>query len=133
MQSITKFEVDFKGSETSRRYQGLFTVKVKTSHRDTITEDQVRRGILGSNPQDAGVEALRLAGASAYLAVRLVGPDFPPWWKDSNGGMDAEDANVLVEVNNAAVKAIEAEMSSLSKEAEAALKRLRETTPEEDK
>lgn len=132
MQSTTKFEVDFKGSETGKRYQGLFTVRVKTTHRDTIAEDQIRRNILGSNPQDAGAEAASLARAAAYCSVRLVGPEFPAWWRESDGGLVAEDANVLVEVNNKAVKAVEAELATAATDAEAAKKKIKTAADEDD-
>ncbi len=118
MNNKVQFSVECKGETSDRNFSGLFTAKTKLSHREVLKEDEVRRNVLGQNPQYAGEYAASVASAIAYLAVRLV--DSPDWWKQSGGGLELEDENVLVEVNNAAVKAIKEEQDARVKAAEAA-------------
>jgi hypothetical protein len=107
MANTVQFEVSIKGENTSKTYSGIFEVKTNLSLRDSLREDQVRRNTLGTNPGEASDYATSIAGALAYLAVRIV--NAPDFWAKSNGGVDLEDENVLVEVNNACVKAIQDE------------------------
>lgn len=122
MQDKVSFSVDVKGAVTNKQYRGLFSVRVKTTHRDTIRQDEIRRSVLGESPQHASIEAQQLAHAYAYLATRIV--DAPPWWKETDGGLNCEDDEVLIEVNNACVAAITKERTPLVKEAEKAREEL---------
>lgn len=104
-----RFEIDVKGDRTGKAYAGVFEAKTKLSWRETAREDEIRRGIIGVNPNDAA-EFIQLGAAcAAYLHVRLI--ETPLWWKDKdcNGGLDLQDQNVLVEVHAAAVKKINEE------------------------
>lgn len=118
MKDAVQFTVTVKGETTGRSFEGLFEAKTKLSHRDVIKEDEIRRNILGVNPNDASPYAASIAGAVAYLAVRLTRS--PDWFKASNNGLDLEDENVLVAVNNSAVAAVAVERDTHAKEAELA-------------
>lgn len=121
--SQSQFNVDVKGDVTGRQYMGAFTVKTRLSHRDTIREDQVRRDILGPNSDGADPKAKGLATAIASLAVRVV--KSPTWWSDSDGGLELEDENILVEVYNKTHQATLDERKELAEQAEKAKEELR--------
>ena len=116
--NIVSFDVKCKGDETEKDYEGLFKVKTKLSIKERLKEDEVRRSLLGVDSQNAGNEAVLIASAVAYLAVRLV--ETPDWWKASEGGLKLEDSNVLATVNNTAMAEIAKEYQKLSKKAEEA-------------
>lgn len=126
MKNTVKFTVDVKGEISGRQFQGVFETKVKLSHREALKEDEVRRTILGTNPGDASEFARQLAGALAYLAVRII--DAPTWWRQSNNGLDLEDSNVLVAVNNACIGAVGDEIEAHLKAAESAAVELKKST-----
>lgn len=122
------FVVDVKGETTGRRFEGLFEVKTKLSVRETLLEDEIRRNALGINPQTAGDYAALIAAAIAYLKVRVT--NAPDWWtKEAGGGLDLQDENVLVEVNNTAVNAVQKERDRLAKAAEEARAELKKSAP----
>jgi hypothetical protein len=128
MQSTTQFKVDFVGEESGTRYQGFFTARVKASHLDTLRQDEIRRTTLGAGGDAASIQAQNLAHAYAFCVVRLLNTKdvpMPPWFKESNYGLESEDGNMLVEVNNACFAAIEKARGTTVNEAEAALKALR--------
>lgn len=131
MKDTVQFTVTVKGETTGRSFEGLFEAKVKLSHREVIKEDEIRRNVLGVNPNEAGPYAASIAGAVAYLTVRLTRS--PDWFKQSNNGLDLEDENVLVAVNNSAVAAIAVERDAHIKEAELAQKELKQHALDNDK
>lgn len=108
--------VDVTGNETGKRFEGKFVVKTKISNREALKEDEVRRGVLGQNPQHAGEYAWGIATAIAWLAVRLT--ESPTWWKESGGGVDLLDDNVLMDVYEKAVKAVTDEKAAFLEAAE---------------
>jgi hypothetical protein len=116
--SIVSFDVKVTGDLTGKEYSGLFKVKTKLSVKERLKESEIKRSILGVASQDADQEAILMASAVAYLAVRVV--ESPAWWKESEGGLSLEDLNVLAVVNNTAQAEIAKEYDKLSKTAELA-------------
>lgn len=117
MKDTIEFVLETKGVLPPHKpYTGAFKAKVKLSWRETAKIDEIRRSLLGANPQDAGMEAYEAANAAAYLMVRLV--EKPEWWVRAGNGFDLEDLNVLVEVHRLAVEAVDAEYAGLAKKAE---------------
>lgn len=129
MQDTVKFPVDTKGQESGQEYKGLFTAKTKLSMREMLREDEIRRGLLGDNPNGASDIAKVMAAALAYLAVRIV--DAPQWWKDANGGQDLQDENVLVAVHNGCADAIGKLYDAQVEEAEKAREDLKKQKADE--
>lgn len=123
------FAVDLKGDLTGKSYIGNFVVKTMTSFRDSLREDEIRRSVLGVNPQNAGPYAASVAAAIAYLDIRVI--DCPEWWTQSGRGLDLKDDNILVEVNDKAVKAIDEELGKVKKLADEAKPILKERITEE--
>jgi len=130
MQNTVTFTVDVKGADTQEQYKGLFKVKTKLSMRETLREDEVRRGLLGTKPEAASEYAQTVAAALAYLAVRV--EDAPGWWKDANGGVDLQDENVLVVVHNACAKEITKLYEEQAEQAEQARDRLKKQKSDEE-
>lgn len=124
MKDKVSFSVKLVGETSNKEFEGTFEVKTKLTHKDVLKEDEIRRTVLGVNPSDAGAYAASIATAIAYLSVRVVRS--PDWFRFSNNGLDLEDENLLVEVNNRCIEAIDAERKTLVKEAEEAQKQIRE-------
>lgn len=112
VQSKVSFPIDVIGQSSKQPFKGVFSVKTKVSFRDSLREDEVRRNILGTNPQGANQYVSDIATILAYLSVRI--QESPAWWKDSNNGVDLEDDNVLMAINDGAVDAIDKEFKKLS-------------------
>ena len=124
IQSIVSFNVKSVGDVTGTTYEGLFECKTKLSVSQGLKESEMVRRLLGVNSQEASNADRQIATAIAYLAMRVT--KSPQWWKDSAGGQELEDLNVLADVNNEAMKAVAAEYDKLSQEAEKAQPVLRE-------
>ncbi len=90
---LESFSIDVVGEITGTKWAGVFKCKTRLSHRDALKRDQVRRGLLGPNPEAASVRAIDVADILSEASVRLV--DFPSWWGASGDGLDLEDDNVL--------------------------------------
>ncbi len=129
IQKTVSFTIDIKGQVTERHYEGVFEVKTRLTTREKLREDELRRSLLGGNPQFAAPDAADTARALAYLTVRLV--KAPSFWEELNGCLESEDDNLLVAVNNAAVEAIEAELEKVKKKGEEAKRDLRGKAPAE--
>ncbi len=128
MQETVSFSVNIRGESSGHDYSGTFKVRTKTSFRDRIREDEVRRTILGANPEGVTPYVSAVAAALAYLGVRVV--ESPSWWKEADNGLTLEDDNILTEVNNRTVAAIQAERDTVIKEADAAQVVLRQAAAE---
>ncbi len=129
IQNTVSFVIDIVGQTTERRYEGVFEVKTRLTTREKLREDELRRTILGGNPQYADPDTADTARALAYLNVRLV--KSPSFWSELNSGLESEDDNLLVAVNNAAVEAVTAELEKAKKKAEDAKTSLRAKAPKE--
>lgn len=127
MKSEVSANVNIKGENTGNTYTGIFTAKTKLSYREMISQDALRRQILGPDPKNAAEAIWEHASLASYLQVRLI--DAPDWWKQSNGGLDGPvgtDHNVLTTVFNTVAAKIEEEIKAHAKEAEDAQKQLGE-------
>lgn len=97
-----KFAITKVGDCTAREYAGTFEVKVKMSHRDYLTQDRIRRELIGPESAAPGIRAARIAEMLSQCAVRIV--KAPSWWTDATedgvAGLGLEDDNVLEAVYN---------------------------------
>jgi len=118
LQENVTCSVSLKGEDTETNFDGVFTLKVKLTHRDMLRQDEIYRNCLGTSPGNAGTLAANIAEAISYLGVRV--SKAPSWWTDSNGGMDLQDSNVLSSVYLKAYEAIENEYKRHRKTAEEA-------------
>ncbi len=93
------------------------------SFRETLREDELRRTVLGVNPEGASPFVASVAETIAYLSTRIV--DAPGWWRDSKGGLELKDDNVLRAVNTAVTEAINKEFEKETAEADKAADHLK--------
>ena len=88
------FSIAERGEVSGQMFNWSFTAKRMLSIRDRITKDGIRRQLTGDRPQDAEQNTLMRAEMLAMLQVALI--ETPKAWKESGGGLDLFDDNVLV-------------------------------------
>jgi hypothetical protein len=112
------FTISVDGEITGEKYRGEFKAKPRLTHREQLQRDRIRRELIGPDPSNAEVRALKQAEILSELAVRIV--KAPSWWTESSGGLDLEDDAVLAEVYKQAMKAEEELLKALKEKADAA-------------
>lgn len=102
------FTVDITGETTGQQYQGEFTVVcvLNMLKRRQLELEKTRLKADTLNPT-AGLEAL--AQVMSHLRVRII--NGPEWWKQSEGGLNIMDENVIVELYD---KCLEQELAWVS-------------------
>lgn len=96
------FEIDIQGDTTLKQYQGQFTCRCILTMGQKHTMELEKSRLLGSynNP------TLELQGIARILAeLRAKLTDAPEWWKQSQGGTNLSDENLLVELYTKVEKA----------------------------
>lgn len=95
MDHTESFKINIIGNKTKETWAGEFIVRKFLTHRQMLDRDRMYREFLGPISPDMSNQQGR-AEALATIAVSLVkGPSF---WKESNGGLDLIDDNVLAAV-----------------------------------
>lgn len=87
------FDFDMTGSDTGRRYEGRFTVRCVLNMAQKHALELEKTRLMGNyaSPTDG------LAGIAVVLAnLRVKIVDAPEWWKQSLGGYEIMDEDVLV-------------------------------------
>jgi len=124
-QPTFSFVLDIIGDNTGEKLVGNFDAKLRLSHRDQLNKDQLRRQIVGDKPDQATKDSMMRAEILSHLSLSLV--DSPKWWKESSGGLDLYDDNVIFDLYDLVVKgqskAIE-EVIKKGEEAKADLKKV---------
>ncbi len=95
MDHVESFKIHIIGNKTKSTWTGEFHARKFLSHRQMLEKDRLFRELLGPVTPDQSRQQGR-AEALSTLSVSLV--KFPPFWKDSGGGMDLVDENVLTAV-----------------------------------
>lgn len=121
--NVQKFTIDVKGETTGEVWKGLFKAKVRLSHRDQLKQDEIRRELLGTNPENASPRAKNQAEIFSALAVHIL--EAPDWWHRAGEGFDLEDDSVIGAVYDGIIKARNDAQEALIKEAEEAKKSLK--------
>jgi hypothetical protein len=96
------FTINVVGDITKERVQGTFASKPILTHREELTVDRIKRDLLGPDSANASANSVAMASIIAELSVRLT--DAPPFWKNSNGGLDLVDENVVAAVYEKVMK-----------------------------
>ncbi len=106
------FDIDMVGDTTPKKYDGTFTVRCVLSMGQKHAMELEKTRLLGNYnaPTD---ELVGLAVIFANLRAKII--DAPEWWKQSQGGSNIMDENVLVAVYNKIADA-EAEWKTKVKE-----------------
>lgn len=122
MSNTEKFTVDVTGETTGKTWKGVFATKIRLSHRDQFRQDEIRRDMLGKNPDTASPRAQNAAEVFSFVLAHLL--EAPQWWAMNGNGLDMEDDNVVAEVYGKIVEVKVAAQKKLKDEAEAARKEL---------
>lgn len=101
-----EFTINVTGESTGEQFKGLFKVKSRLSHRDSLMQDQMRRDLLGPKPGEAGQGAIASALVFSKIWIHLI--EAPSWWKDQGNGVDLIDEAPVVAVYDQ-IQKIEAE------------------------
>lgn len=118
MSNTEKFTVDCVGEVSGKTWKGLFTTKLRLSHRDQLRQDEIRRSLLGKDAENASPRAKDAAEAFSFIQASLV--EAPSWWASNANGLDLEDDNVVAEVYGEIIKARVAANEKLKAAAEGA-------------
>lgn len=110
------FSIHVEGDATGKTWTGDFRAKIRLSRRDIITRDRIRREMLGSAGGTPDQHASDLALAYAELKVRIT--DAPPWFVESDFGLDMEDESPMAHVYQKALKVQTEEIERKLKDAE---------------
>lgn len=124
-ETTTVLSVSTTGTRTGKPYQGKLTVKTVLSRREAFLADERRRFILGGNAASAPPALQGEAYMLGLLYVRIV--DGPDWWKNSDGGLELEDENIIGELYKLTEDAIAEREKELQTQSEKALKTLAKT------
>ncbi len=115
--SIHEFTVDVIGDQSGERFAGKFCAKTTLTHREQLRRDELRRMYLGSfaGSAPASPRAENQAMIFAEINIRLSGDKAAPnFWRDSDGGMDLLDDNVIQAVYKGVQEGIEARQKALA-------------------
>ena len=63
--------IDVVGSTSKQHYIGVFKVKVLLSHRQKLQKDEMKRQLLGTNPEGASMDALKTAVIHSKIWAHL--------------------------------------------------------------
>lgn len=123
MQQHEKVQMNAVGELSGDPFRGDFKVKTALSWGDSLSQDRVRRELLGEAGGQPTVRAAQIAEMLAQLAVRVV--DAPIWWTSSAGyrgvpGVELVDDNVVREVFNVCMAVDVRVKRELEKQAEQA-------------
>lgn len=91
-----QFEISIVGEETLETFIGKFRAKEKYSWQDQLSVDRYRRELLGANMSEATLDVYKRATIIAELAAYIT--EAPDFWKQSRGGLDLVDDNVVSKV-----------------------------------
>lgn len=120
--------INVVGSTTGRSYSGSFTVKTVMSQRDVFAADLMRRQIIGPSPENTPpIQSLQLQ-AYMYAQVNAHTVEAPKFWKDTDGGLDLPDGNVVVAVYEEILKVEDAFSTAIKEDSKKALKELTKKT-----
>lgn len=124
METTSTFNINLIGDNTGKSYNGEFTVRTILSFRQRAAADEIRRSIIGGNPEFADQNVLAGALACGQLAVRIV--KAPEWWASEGlGGQDLKDDNVLIELFKLTMNAERNRMEKITEQGEEAKKKLK--------
>ncbi len=118
MANSEKFSIDVKGDISDKTWKGLFTTKIRLSHKDQLRQDEIRRDLLGAKPESASPRAQNTADVFSFVLIHIM--DAPQWWAMNGNGLELEDDNVVAEIYGKIVEVKVAAQKKLKDEADAA-------------
>lgn len=121
------FSINVVGETSGEKFAGVFKTKLRLSHSAQLHQDEIRRSLLGKNPESASPRAQNAAEIFSLVQVHLI--DAPKWWAAQGEGLELEDDNVIgavyegivaakvaaLKVKTAATEAAKAELEKAAK------------------
>jgi hypothetical protein len=92
-----QIEIDIIGDTTFKKYQGQFTIRCVLSAGQRHSMELEKSRLMGMSPQPTDA-LVGLAEVLGTLRAKVV--EAPEWWKQSLGGSQLNDENVLMELYN---------------------------------
>ena len=123
------FTVDCEGEMTGEKWHGSFTTKLLLSHSELFRQDEIRRKLLGENPEFANAATKNRAEVFSYIIIHLT--DAANWWKNSNNGQDLEDDTPVAKVYEGIVSEVAKFHEARKAKAEAAVAALKQIEPKQ--
>jgi hypothetical protein len=90
-------EIDMLGDTTLKKYEGQFTIRCVLSAGQRHAMELEKSRLMGTSPQPTDA-LVGLAEVLGTLRAKIV--EAPEWWKQSLGGSNLSDENVLMELYN---------------------------------
>lgn len=122
MNEPVEVAINVDGDVTGEKYRGVFKIRPRLSHRDTLLRDQFRRDLLGKDAEMADANAVNIAEVFSKIWAHTV--DAPIFWKDSNRGLELLDESPVVEIYKAIVAKEKEFVDALKKAGDEATKDL---------
>jgi len=88
MSNSTSFTIHIV-AKSGDRYDGVFKIHRRLSHRQLLQQDQLRRELSGPTGGAPSGFSSSLASALAMIRVRVI--EAPEWWTKSGNGLDLLD------------------------------------------
>lgn len=125
MNEPVEVAINVVGDVTGEKYRGVFKIKPRLSHRDTLMRDQFRRDLLGKDADMADPNAVNVAEVFSKIWAHTV--ESPMYWRESNRGLDLLDESPVVEIYKAIVAKEKEFIDALKKAGEEAAKEIKPT------
>lgn len=123
MNEPVEIAINCDGEVTGEKYKGVFKIRPRLSHRDTLLRDQFRRELLGQGGDAADANAQNIAEVFSKIWAHTI--EAPIYWKDSNRGLDLLDEAPVVAIYKAIVEKEKEFVDALKKAGEEAAKDLK--------
>jgi hypothetical protein len=121
------FDINMVGGDSGNPYHGTFKVRTLLTRRQLALGDEIRRDILGKNPEGASPRVAADAFIAGQLSIRIL--EAPEWFESAGvGGIDLPDINVLEEVFRKTMEAEEERKSKLVAAGDKAAEKLKKKT-----
>jgi hypothetical protein len=118
MEISSSFAISIIGNETQQPFTGTFKVKTLLTRLEQFRADQLRRDLLGPNPEAAMPQLIGEAFIHSQLKVRLL--EAPDWFKNSNYGLELLDSNITPEIFEKCMAEVEKKKQEFKASAELA-------------
>ena len=122
MNDTTTFSIHIIGDTTGKTWAGEFKSRRFLSSRQQLERDRVLRSLLGSDPQFS----LQIDRAAKLADLHVGVTESPEFWKESAGGLDLVDDNLLEAVHEHVMAGQKEARDALLKKKEAAKEALKE-------
>jgi hypothetical protein len=93
-ETTSTFQIDLVGSVTKKRFLGEFVCKIPTI-KDQALIAKYEAHLNGEYPVYLNSGVLKVHKQIAYLKYTIQFDDAPKFWKDSEGGYNLRDPNII--------------------------------------